>query len=161
MSKPTTTSYYDLKITRMDTATPFEEVWTGDGRGNAWAPDHYSIDDPEDGRRYQLRGLHQGPPLSRGDLVAMCYEYHYAGNERSAIIASVTDNGENGDGLMLTFTPGAREGNAETHPDRWCRREPMPLFGIELRPDEARVLGEALLAAARLRSAQASEADRA
>lgn len=151
-------SYYDLRVCLMDTDTPFRETpktWAQDGKPRQL--ERWEIDDLEDGKRFRLEGLRLGPAPDAADLQAMCDEFFYC-DPPGAVTVEVADNGESGDGLWLSLKVAQREGNPLTHPDKWGdeRRDdaPTPLVAVRLTPRQAAVLGEALIAAARLRAAQ-------
>lgn len=153
-------SYYDLRICLMDTDTPFRlvsKVWAQ--TGEPVPKEDRDVEDPTSGERYRLEGVYFGPPLDKADLQALLGE-HFDADPPGMITANVTDNGPYGDGLYLSFKVPVREGNPETHPDKWgdnMRKDtPRELFAIRLTPRQATILGEALLAAGRLRGAQES-----
>lgn len=151
-------AYYDLRVLLMDTDTPFRKRRkTSAQTGEALPCGRWEVDDPETGERFGLEGLWLGPVLDKADLQAMMDEFFYYG-AGGAVTIDVSDNGQLGEGLWLSLKVAQREGNPESHPDKWGDERhndtPVPLLAVRLTAPQAAVLGEALLAAARLRAAQ-------
>jgi hypothetical protein len=135
-------NYYDYQVMLMDTDTDFEKRSKGIEKqypSEFIAKNHF-------GEIFALEGLY-GVPLNQSDIEPL-----FDGCDGGCpILASVEDNGEGGDGLRLEFTPISRD-------DRFCTegivKEPFSIFGIRLKPEQAKVLAAALLGAANMREAQ-------
>ena len=107
--------YYDIAIKQLATAAHIEM------RDN----------------RVELRGCVMAYPQADADL-------RVAYDADEAVTMSVTDNGEDGDGLCLMFHPFTRVE----------KREPNYLFYVDLTPGQAEALAEALLAVVKLRKVE-------
>ena len=151
--------YYDFKVCHIDTDTTFEETRRVDANGREFTASSNDVDDPETNVRWSLGGCWMGPELDGDDRLALLKNWGFTGGD--CIKARVTDNGEMGEGLWLEFSPAARHGNPESNPERWgdgwSEKSPRLLFSLRLTATQARILGETLISAGRIRDAQGAE----
>lgn len=143
--------YYSLSIGLMDTFARFEPTYYPSQLPLAITKQEreargYSLEQSDD--RYEawsLGHLMIGPPLDKDDLAALIDHVEDSGND----VVTVSVSGHPDEELWLEFSPATRSPKDES---RWggsrSPREPKPLFGISLSPQQALTLAAALRAAA-------------